>query len=200
MLDKETWINLGGLTAIFLVVYGQTGLFFCFFLPSGGFLFMAGLLIANGLFDHHLFVLIITGILAAVLGNSTGYWIGVKSEKLLLRQQDSWFFKQQYLQSAKKFYQKYGYIALSIGIFFPIIRTFGPLIAGIIQTKFSQFFAATLLSATIWVNSFVLAGYLLGQLPVLQSYMNYFIMGVLMLTVLIIILKAFFKRTGALQH
>src|SRR5690606_31046198 len=114
------------------------GLFFCFFLPSGALLFMAGVLIANGLFSHNLFVLCSLGVVAALLGNMTGYMIGYKAGPLLYRRPDSRFFKKQHLTAAEDFFHKYGALALSIGVFFPLIRTFGPIVAGIIRMKFGR--------------------------------------------------------------
>lgn len=195
MLDTETLLKLGGLTVIFLMVYGQTGLFFCFFLPSGGFLFMAGLLIANRLFDHSLLLVSALGVLAAVLGNVTGYWIGRKSGTLLYGRADSRLFKQRYLRLAENFYKKHGNIALSISLFFPLIRTFGPMMAGIIRIRFKHFFLCTLFGAIIWVSSFVLAGYMIGQIPLLQQYIKYVVIGLLALVVLIIAIGSINKRT-----
>src|SRR5690606_2242207 len=130
MFDAEVLIQFGGLLAVLLAVYGQTGLFFCFFLPSGVLLFMAGVLIANGTFAHSLFALCALGILAALLGNITGYAIGYKVGPLLYRKPDSRFFKKQHLIAAKNFYDKYGAFAVSIGVFLPLVRTFGPIAAG----------------------------------------------------------------------
>src|SRR5690606_20818544 len=138
MFDAESLIQFGGLLLILFAVYAQTGLFFCFFLPSGALLFMAGVLIANGLFAHSFLVVCVLGVLASLLGNITGYVIGYKAGPLLYRRPDSRFFKKQHLTAAEKFYNKYGAMALSLGVFFPLIRTFGPIVAGIIQVKFSR--------------------------------------------------------------
>ena len=95
MFNPEALIQYGGLLLVFLAIYGQTGLFFCFFLPSGGLLFMAGVLIATDLLDHSLFTLCSLGVLASLLGNITGYMIGYKTGPLLYRKDDSRFFKKQ---------------------------------------------------------------------------------------------------------
>ena len=181
MFDAEVLIQYGGLLAVLLAVYGQTGLFFCFFLPSGVLLFMAGILIAKGTFAHSLFTLCAVGVLAALLGNITGYFFGYKVGPLLYRRPDSRFFKKQHLAAAKKFYDKYGSFAISIGVLFPLIRTFGPIVAGIIQLKFSRVVLFAFLGSVGWICSFAIAGYVIGSMPFLRPYLNYVIVAILIL-------------------
>lgn len=189
MSDTETLLELGGLLLILLAVYGQTGLFFCFFLPSGGLLFMAGVLIATDHFDHFLATVCISAILAAILGNITGYWIGQKAGPMLFKHEDSRFFKKQYLVTAENFYKKYGAMALSIGIFLPLIRTFGPMVAGIIKLKFSRFLLYVLIGSIAWVLSFTMAGYLIGSLPFLQPYLKYIIIAIIIAVTVPVVIK-----------
>ncbi|HMG66765.1 MAG TPA: VTT domain-containing protein, partial [Chitinophagaceae bacterium] len=124
IFDIESLIRYGGLLLIFLAVYGQTGLFFCFFLPSGGLMFSAGVFVASGSLDYNLFTVCSLLTLASVLGNMTGYLFGKKTGPLLYKKKDSKFFKQKHLKVAENFYQKYGWLALSAGLFLPIVRTF----------------------------------------------------------------------------
>lgn len=181
MFDAESLIQYGGLLAVLLAIYGQTGLFFCFFLPSGALLFMAGVLIANGSFAHSFFALCVLGILAALLGNVTGYIVGYKSGPLFYRRPDSGFFKKKHLTAAENFYNKYGAWALSIGVFFPLTRTFGPIVAGIIRLKFNRVLPFVFLGSVGWILSFATAGYLLGSMPFLRPYLNYVVAGVIIL-------------------
>ena len=189
MLDADSLIQLGGLLAVLLAVYGQTGLFFCFFLPSGVLLFMAGVLIANGAFDHSFFTLCILGTLASLLGSITGYLIGYKAGPLLYGRSDSGFFKKQHLTAAQRFYDKYGSWALSIGVFFPVIRTFGPMVAGVIRLKFSRVVWFALLGAIGWITSFAAAGYLIGSMPFLRPYLNYVVVAVLIAVTTPVVIK-----------
>lgn len=189
MTDTETLLELGGLFLILLAVYGQTGLFFCFFLPSGGLLFMAGVLIATDHFDHFLATVCISAILAAILGNITGYWIGQKAGPMLFKHKDSRFFKKRYLITAENFYKKYGAMALSIGIFLPLIRTFGPMVAGIIKLQFSRFLLYVLIGSVAWVMSFTMAGYLIGSLPFLQPYLKYIIIAIVIAVTVPVVIK-----------
>lgn len=196
MFDAEALIQFGGLLIILLAIYAQTGLFFCFFLPSGAPLFMAGVLIANGSFGHSLFALCIMGTLASLLGNITGYVIGYKSGPLLYRKRDSRFFKKQHLTAAENFYDKYGAWALSMGVFFPLTRTFGPLVAGIIQLKFGRVVLFTFLGSLGWILSFATAGYLIGSMPFLRPYLNYVVAVIIILVTVPVVINIIrgFKR------
>lgn len=196
MFDAEALIQFGGLLVILLAIYAQTGLFFFFFLPSGAPLFMAGVLIANGSFNHSLFTLCAMGTLASLLGNITGYAIGYKTGPLLYRRPDSGFFKKQYLTAAENFYNKYGTWALSMGVFFPLTRTFGPLVAGIIQLKFSRVVLFTFLGSLGWILSFAVAGYLIGSMPFLRPYLNYVVAGIIIFVTVPVVINIIrgFKR------
>lgn len=189
MFDAESLIQFGGLLLILFAIYAQTGLFFCFFLPSGALLFMAGVLIANDLFAHNFFVLCVFGVLASLLGNITGYVIGYKAGPLLYRRPDSKFFKKQHLTAAENFYNQYGAMALSIGVFFPLIRTFGPIVAGIIQVKFSRLVLFVFLGSVGWILSFAAAGYLIGSMPFLRPYLNYVVTGIVVLVTVPMVIK-----------
>ena len=131
IFDIEQLIRYGGMLTVFLVVFGTTGLFFCFFLPSGAVLFTAGVFVASGDLRYNIFFVIGLLILASILGNITGYWFGRKTGPLLYRRKDSRFFKQRHLKTAESFYQKHGWLALTLGLYLPIIRTFAPFVAGI---------------------------------------------------------------------
>jgi len=189
MFDAESLIQFGGLLLILFAIYAQTGLFFCFFLPSGALLFMAGVLIANDLFAHSFSMLCVFGVLASLLGNITGYVIGYKAGPLLYRRPDSKFFRKQHLTAAENFYNQYGAMALSIGVFFPLIRTFGPIVAGIIQVKFSRVVLFVFLGSVGWILSFAAAGYLIGSMPFLRPYLNYVVAGIIVLVTVPMVIK-----------
>ncbi len=196
MFDAESLIRYGGLLIVVLAVYGQTGLFFCFFLPSGALLFTTGVFIASGSLDYNIVMVCCILIAAAVAGNITGYWFGRKMGSLLYKRKDSKFFKQQHLQTAESFYKKYGGIALAAGPFFPIIRTFSPIVAGMIKTDFGRFTLFAILGSIAWVLSFVLSGYFIGSMPLLKPYLKYIIIAIIILVtgpVVIKILKEFSK-------
>lgn len=199
MFDAEALIQYGGLAIVLLTIYAQTGLFFCFFIPSGAFLFTAGVWIASGQFAHSFFTLCSLGVIACVLGNITGYIIGYKAGPLLYRRSDSGFFKKQYLTAASDFYNKYGALALSIGVFLPLTRTFGPIVAGIIRLKFSRLVLFSSLGSVGWIVSFAFAGYLIGSMPFLRPYLNYLVVAIIVLVTIPVatkIIQGFRKKSS----
>jgi membrane-associated protein len=133
MFDAESLIRYGGLLLVFLSVYCQTGLFFCFFIPSGAFLFTTGIFVATGDLHGNVFLLSLLLTIAAILGNLSGYFLGWKAGPLMYQRKESRFFKRTHLDKAEAFYRTYGNIALTAGMFLPIIRTFSPIVAGMIK-------------------------------------------------------------------
>jgi membrane-associated protein len=198
MFDAESLIKYGGLLLVFLAVYGQTGIFFCFFLPSGGLMFTAGVFVSTGTLNYNIITVCSLLIAAAILGNITGYWFGKKTGPLLYKRKDSKFFKQKHLQAAESFYTKYGGIALAAGLFFPIIRTFSPIVAGMIKVKFSRFFLFIFIGSIAWILSFVLAGYLIGSMPLLKPYLKYIIAGIIVMVTIPVVIKVVkeFRKAG----
>ncbi len=180
VFNVEDLIRYGGLLMVCLVVYGNTGLFFCFFLPSGAVLFAAGVFAATGQLHENVFLISSLLITAAVLGNLTGYWFGRKAGLSLYRRKDSRFFRKQYLIRTEEFYSKRGKLALVAGFFLPIIRTFSPIIAGIIRMNFRRFIAAIAFGSIIWITSFVFAGYFLGSRPWLKPWLKYIVIAVIL--------------------
>ncbi|HKB44579.1 MAG TPA: hypothetical protein VKC90_09315, partial [Chitinophagaceae bacterium] len=108
IFDAESLIKYGGLLLVCLIVYGSTGLFFCFFIPSGGVLFTAGVFVASGGLHENIFTVCSLLVLASFLGNMTGYWFGLKLGPLLYKRKDSKFFHKKHLKTAESFYKKYG--------------------------------------------------------------------------------------------
>lgn len=196
--NPEMMIQYGGLLLIMLAVYAQTGLFFCFFLPSGIFLFTGGLFVATGQLAHSLFTVCLCSVLAAVAGCMTSYWFGRKTGPLLYKRKDSRFFRQKHLKAAEAFYGKYGQFALTIGLLFPIIRTFAPIVAGIIRMKVSRFIVLVAIGAVLWTPIMVIAGYIVGIIPGFKQYLPYIMPGfiVLVTTPIVIRIVREMKKAG----
>ena len=189
MFDADSLIRYGGLMLVFLAVYGQTGLFFCFFLPSGALLFTTGIFIATGNLNHNFFIVCIILTAAALLGNITGYWFGKKTGPMLYKRKDSGFFRKSHLVTAERFYNKYGGIALTAGLFFPIIRTFAPIVAGMINLNFRRFMLFTLAGSVLWILSFVSIGYLVGSIPWLKNYLVYIIIIIIVFVTIPVVIR-----------
>jgi len=181
IFSAESLVTNGGLLLVFAFVFGQTGLFFCFFLPSGALMFTAGVFTATGALPYNIFVVCILLIVAAMLGNITGYSFGRKAGPVLYKRKDSKFFKQEHLKAAEKFYEKWGGIASTAALFFPIVRTFAPIVAGMVRMKFLRFAGFSFIGSIAWVSSFVLAGYLIGSVPAVKEYAGYVVLGIVVL-------------------
>src|ERR1700754_2002519 len=163
LTDAQSIISKGGFYLLLIVIFAETGLFFGFFLPGDYLLVLAGLLCATHILDVDIFVLLSSLIAAGVLGNYTGYWFGYRTGPMLFKRNESFFFKKRYVTMAEEFYAKYGGMALVLGRFFPIIRTFAPIFAGVVKVNFRKFTIYNMAGSITWVNTFILSGYFLGR-------------------------------------
>ena len=175
VFDAESLIRYGGLLIVLLIVYSSTGLFFCFFLPVGAVLFATGVFIATGGLHYSIFTVCVLLIAASVLGNITGYWFGRQTGPLLYSRKDSKFFRKQHLTTAETFYNKYGWLTLTAGLYLPIIRTFASIVAGMIRLDFRCFVLLTFIGSVVWIVSFVSAGYFIGSRPFLKPWLKYIV-------------------------
>ncbi|MFV8368253.1 DedA family protein [Flavobacterium sp. LB2R40] len=166
-----------GIYIVLFIVFAETGLFAGFFLPGDSLLFLAGIysreLIENILFISNDFlnvVLLSTLVaLSGILGNVVGYWFGSKSGYYLYNKEDSFWFKKKYLVQSKDFFEKYGGKAIIFARFLPILRTFAPIVAGIVSMDKQKFMFYNILSSFIWSFTLIFAGhYLYGFL--LENY------------------------------
>ncbi len=191
IFDVEALIRYGGLLMVFLTVFGTTGLFFCFFIPVGAVLFTTGIFIATGGLGYDIFTVCSLLILASVLGNLTGYWFGWNAGPMLYRKKDSRFYKKRHLTTAATFYKKYGWLALTAGLYLPIIRTFAPIVAGIVRLNFRRFLLLTFSGSIVWIISFVSAGYFIGSRPFLRPWLKYIVVAfILAVTIPLIVWTA----------
>ena len=199
LTDAQSIISKGGFFFLLIVVFAETGLFFGFFLPGDYLLFMAGLLCANGIFDIQITTLLASLIIAGVLGNYAGYWFGYRTGPILFNKNDSLLFKKRYVVMAQQFYDKYGGMALILGRFFPIIRTFAPIFAGVVKVDLRKFTLYNIIGSVAWVVTLCLSGYFLGiKYPAIRNYLQYIILGFFIITT-IPLLVAFFKKRHV-QH
>ena len=199
LTDANSIISTGGFYLLLIVVYAETGLFFGFFLPGDYLLFMAGLLCATGILDVPLYTLLLSLIAAGILGNYTGYWFGYRTGPLLFKKDESIFFKKRYVTIAEAFYEKYGGMALVLGRFFPIIRTFAPIFAGVVKVNLKRFTIYNVVGSVAWVCILTLTGYFLGRrYPELKNYLEYIVIGLIFITSIPLII-ALFKKRGSIN-
>lgn len=188
LLNSEEIIRTGGLIAILLIVYIENGLFFGFFLPGDYLLFLSGVFCSTELLDVPVSLLLSTVFIAAVLGCLTGYISGRFFGDTIENKKDSLFFKKKYVDNTRKYFEKYGSRTLIIARFLPIIRTFAPILAGLVKMNFFQFSLYNVIGGAIWVLALVGGGYLLGErYPGIINYVEYIIGFFLLITTVTVI-------------
>ncbi|HYM94878.1 MAG TPA: DedA family protein [Chitinophagaceae bacterium] len=162
----EWIIQYGGLYVLLLVVFAETGLFIGFFFPGDSLLFAAGIYVddlAKEFFGSHWIVIMIMVIIASILGNIAGYWFGYKTGPLLYEKKESWLFKKKHLIRAKAFYDKYGKPTIFFAKFLPFIRTFAPIVAGMVKMSKRTFMFYNIIGSICWVSSMMLGGHFLQK-------------------------------------
>jgi len=128
---------------------------------------------------------------AAIMGNFVGYWCGKYFGHRLLKMKDNWLFKKEYIHKAQEFYEKRGGGAIILARFLPIVRTFAPIVAGIVEMDFKKFALYNIIGGVIWVGSLVTLGYLLGENPWVQRNLEYVILAIVVLATAPVIIKLF---------
>ncbi len=194
--DAQQIIQKGGFYFILFVVFAETGLFFGFFLPGDYLLFLAGMFVATGRLDVGILTMILGLIFAATAGNFVGYWFGYRTGPMLYKRKDTFFFKKKYLKAAEVYYRKQGAIALIMGRFVPIVRTFAPIFAGVVKLDIKRFAFFNFAGAVLWISSLTLIGYFLGREfeKQIDQYVSYIILGFIIITTIPLII-AFFKKS-----
>jgi membrane-associated protein len=201
------WIlNNGGLFVLLFVVFAETGLFVGFFLPGDSLLFAAGVYLRTypqGFYHLHYLIVVLLIILASVLGNMVGYWFGLRTGPIFFNRKDSFFFKKKHLYRAKDFYDHYGKSTIFLAKFLPVIRTFAPIVAGIVKMNSGVFSLYNLLGSTAWVLIMVLGGYFLEEWVnrqfgiSLTDYIELIAIGIILITTLPVLYKLFFSKKAA---
>lgn len=193
-LTDPNWImQHGGLYVVLFIVFAETGLFIGFFLPGDTLLFIAGMLIAGvaipgstSLFPLLYWIFMISA--AGILGNYLGYWFGRKFGSAL-QQKDGRLFKRKYLQHAHDFYEKKGGSAILLARFLPIVRTFAPIVAGMVKMDRRKFSLYNIVGSFIWVGSITGTGFLLGENEWVKENLEKIIIGIVIITTTPIIIK-----------
>jgi len=161
----ETLLAKGGVFVyggLIFIVFAETGLAAGFFLPGDSLLVVAGLFAATGKLS--LAILLSTLTLAAIIGDTVGYYTGAKMGPRIFSRKESLLFKPSHLQKAHAFYEKYGGKTIIIARFVPFVRTFAPIVAGAAQMPYRSFIFFNIAGGFLWVFSMILSGYFLGSL------------------------------------
>ena len=213
LINPEFYINNGGLWVLLFIVFAETGLMVGFFLPGDSLLFVAGIyseklvnsMMAGGTGSEFLDVVVLWVLVAicGILGNWVGYWFGNKSGPFLYHREDNFLFKKKYLFRAREFYEKHGGEAIVFARFLPIIRTFAPIIAGIVAMNRKKFLLYNIIGCTAWVFAMLFAGHYLWKLILvhyhfdLREHLEVIVIGIVIITTAPVIYKLFFGKKNS---
>jgi membrane-associated protein len=210
----EWIIHHGGFYLLLLVVFAETGLLVGFFFPGDSLLFAAGIFLnelieklfsitdaANLSFGFFHIIIILAVIAASVLGNVVGYWFGYKTGPLLYERKETLLFRRKHLIKAKAFYDRYGKSTIFLAKFLPIIRTFAPIVAGMVKMDKAVFTFYNIIGSLCWVSSMMLGGFFLQSWVErefgfsLKDHIEAITIGIILVTTLPVLYKLFFGRS-----
>ncbi len=160
-------IRIGGLAAMAAVVFAETGLLVGFFLPGDSLLVTAGVFCTSATGAQPLLNIVTLNlalIVAAIVGDTVGYWIGAKSGPKIFTREKSLFFSPKHLLRTKEFYDRHGGKTIIIARFMPIVRTFAPVVAGVGKMSYRRFLSFNVVGGISWVLSMTLLGFSLGKI------------------------------------
>jgi len=217
LLNPEFYIQNGGLWLFLFIVFAETGLFAGFFLPGDSLLFVAGIYsselaaeVGGGSNDFiDLAIVTVLVVVAGVIGNIVGYWFGQKSGPYLFKRKDTLFFKKKHLYTAKEFYDKHGGGAIIFARFIPIIRTFAPIIAGIVEMDKKRFAFFNIVGCVAWAVSMLFAGHYLYKFFLntfqfdLKERLEFIVLGIVLVTTAPVVwklLKRNKKESTGIDH
>lgn len=209
VLNPQFYIEHGGLWMILFIVFAETGLFAGFFLPGDALLFVTGIfsdkIVSAALFptgtqwaDLGILWLLIS--VAGILGNFVGYWFGRKSGPFLFERKDTFFFKKKYLVQAHEFYEKNGGGAIVLGRFVPFVRTFAPIVAGIVLMDWKKFIFFNVVGSMLWVGTMLVAGHFLQTFIMhefgfdLKEHLEVIVIGIIAVTTIPVLWKVFMPK------
>lgn len=186
-------IRFGGLMLLIVIVFAETGLLVGFFLPGDSLLVTAGFLAATTEVLDIWSVLVALSV-AAILGDSTGYYIGRKAGAALYNRPHSRLFHRDRLLATKAFYDKYGGMTIILARFMPFARTFAPVVAGIAEMNYRKFVTFNILGGVGWVFGMSLLGYFFGQIPFVKQHIEKAIILIVVLSIAPVAVHAWKSR------
>lgn len=225
LLQPQFYIENGGLWLLLIVVFAETGLFAGFFFPGDSLLFVAGIYAhemegengevipglthqflnmigMGGVRNEWLDLVVLTALIAicGILGNIVGYWTGRKVGPRMYTWKDSLFFKQKYLREASEFFEKHGSLAIIGARFLPFIRTFAPIVAGIVKMDRAKFSFYNVVGSVAWVVSMIFAGHFLQKWILqqfgfdLKQHLEIIVLAIVVVTTAPVLFKVFFGK------
>lgn len=179
------WIYL----VLFLIVFCETGVVVTPFLPGDSLLFALGALAASETSVMSLPILLVSLVIAAILGDAVNYAVGRFIGPKVFQREDSFWLNKKHLLRAQAFYEKHGGKTIILARFMPIVRTFAPFVAGIGKMNYGRFAMYNVTGGMVWVFSFLLAGYFFGNIPAVKTNFHIVILAIIVISVLPIVFE-----------
>jgi membrane-associated protein len=190
-METSALIEWGGLLLVLALVFAETGLLLGLIIPGGETLvFTAGILASTGTLNVSIVLFLGLMLLAAILGDCSGFYIGSRLQRKIYHKKDTWFFKKKYLHQTENYLKKHQKKALILGKFVPLIRPFVSLLAGVTNMAWSRFLPLSLLANSLYISLFLLAGFFLGsRFPVIKQYLWVILPATVLLLVVPVLLQ-----------
>ena len=185
---------------LFLILFCETGLVVTPFLPGDSLLFVAGALAALPGNDLNVHLMVALLVVAAILGDAVNYTIGRLFGERLFSNPNSKIFRRSHLDKTHAFYARHGGKTIILARFVPIVRTFAPFVAGMGHMSYRHFALFNVTGALLWVLLFSYAGYLFGDLPVVQENLKLLIVGIILVSILPGVIEVWRHRRQAKQQ
>ncbi|MGW0790346.1 DedA family protein [Streptomyces sp. NPDC002911] len=204
-LDPDYLLNTFGLPGLLLIVFAESGLLIGFFLPGDSLLFTTGLLVTTGDLKYPLWLVCFLITLAAIIGDQVGYLFGRKVGPSLFKRPDSRLFKQENVEKAHEFFEKYGPKSLVLARFVPVVRTFTPIIAGVSRMDYRSFITFNIIGGILWGVGVTVLGAALGKIDFVHANIEMILLLIVLISVLPIVIeflraRSKSKKAGAAQQ
>lgn len=188
-LEPNYLLEQFGLIGLLVIVFAESGLLIGFFLPGDSLLFTTGLLVTTGVLDTPLWLVCTLVVLAAIIGDQVGYLFGRKVGPALFTRPDSKLFKQENVEKAHEFFEKYGPKSLVLARFVPIVRTFTPIIAGVSRMNYRSFITFNVIGGVLWGAGVTLLGASLGKVEFVHKNIEAILILIVLISVLPIVIE-----------
>jgi membrane-associated protein len=197
LFDAHSIVGDLGLLGILAIIFAECGLLIGFFLPGDSLLFVTGLFIAKNWIGMNIWLAALLLIIAAILGNACGYWIGREAGPALFRKEDSKLFRREYVEKTHAFFEKYGARAIVLARFVPIVRTFITATAGMGRMPFGRFMLFSAIGAILWAGGVTILGYFLGNVAFIADHVELILIVVVVISVVPILIEWLRSRRAA---
>lgn len=194
-LDSQNLIDTFGLIGILVIIFAESGLLIGFFLPGDSLLFTAGLLVRRDVLDQPIWLVSALVTVAAIAGNQVGYEIGRRAGPALFSRPDSRLFKQEYVDKAYAFFDRYGPRAIVLARFVPIVRTFITVTAGVGRMNYRMYTTYSVIGGVLWGTGVTLLGYAVGDIDFIAENIEALLIGIVLLSVVPVAVELLRKRS-----